>query len=314
MALQPRERQLAIAVAGLLLLVATRSGYSRIDAAFQRRQTQLQSLNQSIADGRLREAQIQQAAEQLAQWETRSLPADRELAQSLYQNWLLGVVDRLKLSQVHVDPGRPTSSRNDFTRLPFTVRGRGSLEQITRFLFEFYSVNHLHQLRDLTLKPLDNSSELELSARIEALILPGAESRNRLNDEPGTGLAQRDVKEYVRILGGRNMFAPYVPPPPPKPLAATPPPPKPKPTFDPAKFAVLTGVTEIDGRPQAWIRVKTSGQLLKVSEGDAVDVGQFRGVVAGIASTHVDLHVEGKPAVRLSLGKSLDQAAAAGLE
>ena len=261
--MQRREKILAAVVAGLALLLAGYIGYGRVNKWFTTRASTRQALVSQIADKRLREARALEAAERLGEWEHRSLPADRDRARSLYQNWLLGLVDRLKLSQINVDPGRPTAVGADYTRLPFTIRGRGTLEQFTRLIFEFYRTNHLHKLRDVTLKPIEGSTDLDLNLTIEALVLPGADSATALNTEPSERLAAAEIETYLRAIVGRNLFGAYEPP---KPIVVkTSPPPPPKPSFDPATQAVLTAVLAVDGQPQAWVRVKTSGQLLKLN-------------------------------------------------
>ena len=50
--------------------------------------------------------------------------------------------------------------------------------------------------------------------------------------------------------------------------------------------------------------MKTSGELLKVSEGDKLDVGQFHGTVTSVNSRGIEVEVDGKSR-ELSIGQAL---------
>ncbi len=80
------------------------------------------------------------------------------------------------------------------------------------------------------------------------------------------------------MIVGRNLFAEYVPPRPPV-AERRPDPPRrdpPKPSFDQAKHATVTGIIEQDNQPQLWVLVKTTGELLKLSEGEEFSVGELK--------------------------------------
>ncbi len=75
-----------------------------------------------------------------------------------------------------------------------------------------------------------------------------------------------------------------------------------------AKFAIVSAILEVDDRPQVWLLVKTSGKLLKLHEGDAVEVGQFKGKITKISRLDVEIESEGKRQL-IALGENLRQAA-----
>jgi len=79
-----------------------------------------------------------------------------------------------------------------------------------------------------------------------------------------------------------------VAPPPPAP----PEPPKPTPPgVDEAMFTYATGNVRVNGKPQIWLTVRTSGETLKLSEGDSLKVGSVDGVVSKIGDRSFELTI-----------------------
>lgn len=307
--MQPREKQLALAVGVLLALLAAYWGFGKVRKAFSERYAQLEVKQGEIREKLAKEERGKKATRQLAHWEHRSLPSDHELARTLYQNWLVKLADKNRLESVHVDAGRGGMHRNIYYKLPFSLQCKGSLEQTVAFLHDFYSTNHLHQLRELSVKPSSSARGLDLSFTIEALVLPGADRKDALNEERGERLVHATLAAYQEPIVKRNLFAEYVPPQPPRPQVAvdTTKPPE----FDAAKFAVLTAIIENGSDSQAWINVRTSGELLKLRLGDQLKVGKFQATVTRIDSSGVEVESDGKRRL-LALGKTLPQATDAG--
>lgn len=306
--MQPRERQLAIAVGALLAILVAYWGFGKIRKAFSDRYALLEVKQEEIRGKLGKEDRGKKATQQLAHWEHRSLPSNHELARTLYQNWLVKLADKNKLENVTVDAGRGGMHRNIYYKLPFTLHCKGNLEKTVAFLHDFYSTNHLHQLRELSIRPSSNARGLELSFTIEALVLPGADRKDTLNEESGDRLVHATLAAYQDPIVQRNLFAEYVPPQPPRPTVQAESPP---PEFDPAKFAVLTAIIENGADSQVWINVRTSGELLKLRQGDKLQVGKFQATVTHIDAGGVELETEGKRRV-LALGKTLPQATDAG--
>jgi hypothetical protein len=73
------------------------------------------------------------------------------------------------------------------------------------------------------------------------------------------------------------------------PESAPPPAAVPKPSFDLAKFAFVTAITEADGKRQAWISLRAEGKLLKLFEGDEFQIGQVTVKISRIAEKTVEL-------------------------
>jgi Tfp pilus assembly protein PilO len=301
--MQPRERMLALAVGGLLVLLGARFVWQRVSAAIETRESRLTVLQTEVAGKQAQIARGQRARKDLKAWREQSLPGDAELASSLYQSWLLALAESVKLGEANLDTNKSSQRRGVYQALPFTVRGQGTLDQLTQFLFQFYRQDHLHQILSVTAKPLEDKSKLDLTIKVEALVLPGASRAAKLRDEPANKLAQAELAAYQKEIVERNVLARYTPPPP----SSEPPKVEPTPLpFDTAKFAFVTAILEGDGQTQVCIQMRTEGKSLYLREGEEFQAGAFAGRVLTIRRLDVTIESEGKRR-RVELGKSLSE-------
>ena len=88
--------------------------------------------------------------------------------------------------------------------------------------------------------------------------------------------------------------------PPPPPVVTVAPP-----GFDPATQAVVTGITDAFGQRSLFITVRTEGTILKLREGDAVDVGTVKGTVLRIGLADVEIETRDGGTITVELGDSL---------
>lgn len=225
----------------------------------------------------------------LSRWETQSLPSDTEVARSLYQAWLLELVDHVGLAGPSVNSNPPATQKGRFHSLSFTVGGRGTLEQLTNFLFEFYNGAHLHQIRSIIIRPLARTGQLDLNFSIEALSLPTADRSDRLATEPSDRLVFDDVQDY-RVIVDRNLFS----------IGGSP---------SAVEHTTLTGVTSDNGGPVAWFSLQTTGEMQKLRTGDVLQVDHFSGSIARIEGNDVILESDGQRWL-LTIGENLSEAAA----
>ena len=310
--MQPRERMLAIVVGFLAVAFAMRYGYAQWNDLYDQRDQKLRAIEKVIADKEMKIARGALARKQIAEWERRSLPPNRELARSLYQRWLLSMVEQEKLAEADVTSQIAPSRKGAYDKLAFTINARGTLDQVVRLLYRFYQADHLHQVRRLSLKSADKPGQLSIAMAVEALSLPGAERGEGLSEEISNRLRHGAPADYAASITKRNLFAEYQPPVPVKPVVvATKPkveaPPKP-PAFDAAKYAIITAILEVNNRRQMWLSVQTTGKTFKLFEGDAFEVGAMRGTIGRIGSREVELNVDGKRRL-VALGESLNDAA-----
>jgi len=290
MILNKRERILAIVVAALLVVVVGWQVFAAIaDPLGQLRAQQLNLANDLERKTREKEA-LEQAKERLEEWQRRSLPSDTELARELYRGWLSVLAGKSFSSGFNLDRPVVTPRGDFYNKLHFVVHAQGTLDQLARFLHGFYSAGHLHMVYSLLVEPVEKSGEMKFTITVEALILPGADRRKELTKEPGNRLASADVDAY-KAIAERNLFAPYAPPKPPDVAKA-----EPKPQFDPSRYAYATAIVGgRDGRLEVWLRKRTTDETLTLHEGDPLEVGPFKGMVARISPREFEIRVEGEP-------------------
>jgi hypothetical protein len=86
-----------------------------------------------------------------------------------------------------------------------------------------------------------------------------------------------------------------------------PPPTNRGPTFDFAKFTMLSAVLDVDGQGEVWLHVRPTGQMVTLHRGDRFEIGTVKGTVSEIGEFDFTFDFEGKRRI-LSKGELLDQA------
>ena len=287
------RKQILLAVMGLLLL-----GYggdwlwSVATEPLQSLRQRQQVLEKDIAKRQLELAKARKAGKTLERWTTQSLPGQPQVARSLYQAWLLQLVSRTGLSHPAVDSTQP-SYRNGYISITFSLQARGTLEQWTQFLYLFYHAGQLHQIRSLAITPITKKEQLEINLAIEALVLPGAEQTDQLNQQSSDRLAFARLQDYQSIVL-RNLFGTGG-------------------TADPTDQTYLTGINYVNGEPEAWftLRYQTDPNeaVKKLGRGQTLVIGQFQGKVVEIDENDVVLEADGERWL-VGLGENLAEACA----
>ena len=141
-------------------------GYRRFyEEPLARNEQVKEQLKKRLKSSKLDLAKAKQVVDQLEQLEQKSLPWNAEMARARYQAWLLQLAQETKLVSTSVDAGDPVAVTRSgrgrgsrpvemFKRLSFSLRGRGDLGQVTRFLYGFYRGGHLHKIRTMSLNPI----------------------------------------------------------------------------------------------------------------------------------------------------------------
>ena len=155
-------------------------------------------------------------AKPLASYTARALPYDPELARSLYQDWLLQLVETHRLESASVDAGSPNrleiKSRGQKKRklvghsFNMTLRAKTTLPQLVNLLHDFRQVGHLHKIRSLSLVPLGTGSELDVNMSIEVLSMQHADREDTLSTWVRDDENADPLKVYSDLLR-RNLFA-----------------------------------------------------------------------------------------------------------
>lgn len=318
-----RERGLIIFLGVVLVGLAGWYGYGWYSEWVEAREDEILALQDDLNERELAERRAERAAAQLVSWQERSLPADLELAASLYRNWLTQQVEAADWDRPTVDVGRASMKNRQtstgereivYHLLPFSVRGRGSLADAVTFLYRFYASPHLHQIRRLSIKPTEEPGTFDLQVSIEAMSMPTANAIDQLSTVSYQRLRADDESTYREAILGRSPFSEYVPPRPPPPPRRDPPrqetprpTPPPPPVFDVAKHAVITGITERGSEAEVWVNERTSGKLHKFTVGDSVRIGQFRGTIRRIGTLGVLIDLNDGGQCLLNVGQTLSE-------
>jgi hypothetical protein len=303
MAMQPRERVLALGLGLAVGLILLYWGFGQYRNIFDSREARITSLRRDVARKDTEVALINKALRQRQELGKRSLPLDPLEAENHYRDWLAGLVIS-KLQNPTITFRRSQGDPKGYEPIGFDVKGQGTLEQITQVLHDFYSAGHLHQITSLDIKPQPKGNELQFSMNAEAIILPTADRIDSLSTEKGDSLALAKYDDYRKPITERNLFAEYTPPVS-KPAEGTP--------LDSAKFAFVTNIGHgIDERPTAWIHDRTAGKTTKLFVGDDFEVAGVKGKVKSIDidGRQIELEINGKTVtVRQdkSLGDTLAQ-------
>ncbi len=276
-----REKMLAIAVGAMLLLVGGSKGYLKYHSKAEDVRSDLANAELALSTARAAVQRGLRARHRLAQWRKASLPANMDIAKSLYQDWLH---EQLTSAELQVKELRNSNSRtkmtSEFQQLTYNIEAQGSLDALAKFLYQFYSANHLHRISAASLKPTDDRTALRIGLTIDALVLPDCKRADELASGQGEPL-EHPLDEYRDSIQGRNIFVAY------KPGASqknsellT------KQEGEAAK-AFVTGMTQGGNGWRFSVRMEDSGKVLYFREGDSIQLGKLDGTVASIDARQV---------------------------
>jgi hypothetical protein len=299
MSLSHREKVLARVVAVLGVVVVGWLVLGVVGGPLDSRRAERDRLDAEIKKRADTVTAAKKAQDRLADWNRQSLPSDASKAALLYQNWLQELVGKVGFHDKKVMPTVSTTPGDWGQRLPYTVQGQATLEQLVQFLFDFYRAGHLHIIRHLEVKPVPQSKEFTVRVTIDALSLSTADRKDKLTDKPSDRLALKSADEYRKLIGTRNMMAAYRPKPPPSsgPSDLE----KQSSVFDPSKWAFVTGIVSVGGKPMVWIKSRTTDKSYQLQQGDKFDLGPFHATIARINPRDVEIVSDGKR-VTIALG------------
>lgn len=192
--MNPRERILAL---GVLAIIVVAVGAFLFHQLFfeplQNRNASIVAMQDDLEKKEERVRQINAERQRLARYRQLSLPADANVARREYEKYLSEL-----LRQCGVPGGsftvtaQPIDAKSSpaitgkgpvYTKLPFAVQAHADLGVVVAILEKFYKTGLLHQIRNLQIqRPLTTSQgqrqgELDLTMRVEALIVAGTEPR-----------------------------------------------------------------------------------------------------------------------------------------
>ncbi|MDR3109168.1 MAG: hypothetical protein LBU65_05710 [Planctomycetaceae bacterium] len=285
-----RER-LLIVIAGIMFLamMIPLLNYlygSSVSQMLQKRQV----LNDEVSQLE-RTTRAKAVREQLAKYQSQSMPPSEDLATAKYQNWILKLGENAGFSESKVDRGSSRLARGVYKSYVFTYSGKATMKQLVTFLEQFRRYDNLQMIRSVTIKP-SRSDRLDLSLTIETLALDS--SPNKTFDMKMTQ-PEPDAKSIARMadtIVNRKFFTPYTPPQPSRPQQPPPRPPAEPPYFDPAPYCFVSVTIEKQDKPEVWIDYRTEGQQTRLTIGDKLSIGNVPCIVYEITFKTVGFAVD----------------------
>ncbi len=279
--MKPTRRQLLLAVLAVIAVFQVGDWVlnTMIQGPIQARRAKRDQLQEDIKKRESLLAESRNAGKQIDVWLNQSLPADPEVTRSVYRSWLLTVVKSTNLRNATVDSGSPSTRRAKdktvlYRSMPFSIRARGSLAQFNEFLFQFSKAGHLHQITSLTLNPISNTGQFDISLGIETLLLPGRKGHD-LNPAPSTLLASAEFKDYA-VIAKENIFGIGID------------------SADPMQHTMVSGITFSNGAPQVWITEQLIDKVTQVGEGGDFDTVALSGRIVEVHDKDVIIETSGE--------------------
>lgn len=203
--MQRREKILLIAVLALLVIwqgqgIVKRTLFGPIDE----RRSQLQLLQSRVSDKEDQEFNILLAAGRLDEWKRRSLPPNPYDAQRLYQEWLTDTGQLAGLKELKVTPTAVrVSAKKPYVPVQVAVEGKGTIDQVSRFLHQFHRADLLHRLVSLKVESpsAEGNPQFTFAATAEGLALEDAPPRDRLFAEAKLAADLSSSAKEITVAG-----------------------------------------------------------------------------------------------------------------
>src|SRR3954470_18271427 len=298
-----REQILAIAVLALVVLFAGNYLYGSYTRSMHAGDIQLQNAQAKLVAAKKRLNDGQRAVRQIQEWQERSLPSDYEKSLSLYKAWLLAKAKDAGLAYSDIKLTPTASNSTAYKAFGYQLVANGSLSSLVSMLYEFYRSPQLHQITRLQVSRPPGATQLQVTLDVEALCLRGAVATDKLPEGDSKRLKLASADAYKKSMAERDIVTVYTPPRPPAPRAErkeTPAPPR----FDDADLAIFTGTVTGNKGLQAWINVRTTGEMLHVEAGDPVKVGALKAEVVSV-EPRLLVYKSGHKKFEVRLGESL---------
>ncbi|NOY42254.1 MAG: hypothetical protein GXP26_10505 [Planctomycetes bacterium] len=297
-----REKLLVVGVGLLVLLWVSTKGVSNYRQACERNEKKLLDVQGDLTMARHADARGRRAQSRLSELGRLSLPTDTDIAVTLYETWLR---EQLGNSGLEVDDLSSKTGAGPHKRaqkIIFTVNAKGTLAELSSFLYGFYQAGHLHRISETSLMPEEGEDSLKITLAIEALSLDNCKREDSLTDRPSKAKLEPLEKIQVDIVS-RDIFTVYNPP------AATQ-------TASTqlsiaedaiAAQAFITSMTYGQGGWRMSVRMKDTGKIQFFREGDPIKFGSFAGNITKLDGRRAVVTI-GNEQMQVRLGKSLSQA------
>lgn len=292
----PRTKWLLIAGIAVFGLYGADSLYRTwIEQPNQRLTTLFDAVTKSIADSKNDQLLAQKLGKRLDDYALRALPYDTSLARSVYQEWLLDLVEKHQFKSTAVDAAQPIpvevrsrtkkGKRNRIgAKIGYSVRGQASLVNLAALLQDFRDAGYLHKIRSLSLNPIGNEGRLDVNLAIEVLSLDASPNKDQLND---LELVQDQSQPAVdnSDLVRRNLFA--------KGFAKA---------LNDIELKAIT--FNRSGQAEAWFTVDRTGSVKTITAGNQIPIALHDIAVVEVLADKVLVRVNQDPHW-IKLGQSI---------
>ncbi len=271
------------------------------------RQREIETLEERIVAKTRQLKESRNAARQLAEWDRRSLPPQPVAAASLYQNWLIELATRTKLTDVQVTPHRTdVQPKGDaYYVISANVRATGSLDGLCDFLSKFRRSGLLHRVSRMALETAvhEENPPLEITMTVEGLALKGALARTSSLTDPRLAELSADhqpaderelyshlVKNnpFVRGYNGLSTSSDA--------LRAG----------DVREFVYLVSLVSTGGRFEGMLYDRLTGKSIELTEGSEFGVAGVEGRVLSLGIDFARFQIR-EAVWRMELGDNLAQ-------
>lgn len=290
-----REKTLIGAVAAAGALWFGTQGLTRYRETVDRNTNLQMEAERTLSEARTAELRGQRARKQVNEWRGLSLPTNRDVAESLYQDWLRTQLTGAGMTVTQIADKSGSARNPQFGEVAIEVRADGALPQLTDFLHRFYSGPHLHRISNATITAADGGQKLSITMTAAALILPDAKRTDKLAEgDPRPIEGVKSLDEIRQRLVDRNLFVAHKP--------------KSGEVAADSNAAETEFSSTVYGENgwQSWVRHKTSGQVSRFNEGDAIDIGSLKGKVVEIENRRMVIETD-KGRVELRAGQNFSQ-------
>jgi len=298
-----REKLMTIGVGSLAVLYAGVWGVETFREARTNNYQTLSSVRKKLVraqEANKRGHEAQSAIQNLAK---QSLPTDLDMAKSSYEGWLREQLIESGLFVSEIDDNSSGGANKRFQEISFKIIAKGSLAQLSDFLYRFYQAGHLHRISETNLTTDRDSDDLAISLTIDALSLEDCKRSDSLTDR-ASDLTLPPLEEVKQAIVSRNIFAVY----------------QPAVLGDPngselssgeldslLAQARFTGTTYGQGGWQMAVRMEDSGDILFFREGDPIEIGRFAGQITALDGRSAIVTLKNQQVV-VRLGQYLSQA------
>ncbi len=230
----------------------------------------------------------------------RSLPVGSQgrVAQTLYHSWLIEAGEDCRFENFTVTARNrdiPSTGAYSYV-MSFQLNARTSLDELSRFLYEFYWAPFTHRINALNILPVENADLVDISMQIEGLIVPELSDPNAefpLRDRlPGGYYWQRLssglLETYTGPIDSRNLLQFS------------------RGGVDASDYARLTGIVYVGGEPEFWFRNHLDDNTVRVKLNEPFRIGSFIGKIVEVINEDVVLETSGtlsRPPMRWFLGQ-----------